>query len=276
MPQIPSKGVRTFCLFITSLIMLLEEDEGALNRMQTFTEQLARTLQSTNGNFFIPEAAFKKAKTVREFFSEIAPLYNYIDTDFLKDIVEASKCQKAIKKLQQFLAERACMPLLQLVEELRTTDDIGANTSELNQETTEHPESTSGSCLHTSAHDTFVVSTQPHVWSSDTAIPVTMKTSLENPTHGDYEMQKQAITSIWDLPSAVLTFFGCGTGSFIVTYTIPAQYTSYIKSAPISEAARLLLRESHILELSVGDDHIFSSHSCNASALPEVREYMHG
>ena len=245
---------KSFVLLITDLVAVLTETSGALLRITTALLHTPDILFDTR--------CIEEAKTVAEVFCYLMQFWSHTDCELLSFVVEASRCDAAATRLQEFLSFREenseCIiihpsqpppptPGAQTTPPSEQTRPPGAQTPPPSEQA--HPPK-----AHTPPTSLYEAnaSDRPAVVEQPRAAVIVASVDTDVLTQKDYNTISGLVCSVLSIPKRVLDFLGTEEGSVRLKWRVHAALVGSIKSLRISDSHLQLLARHGVTRITVG------------------------
>ena len=228
-----------FAIFMAELTEILEGHPKALPRMKIALKHLLLPLGIKRLARIVRSKEYQEAETVDRFFELLAPHWNSVDFSLLQTPVKASRCQPAIKKLEEFLSERKqisrFLVLQQAEHQLEQTHKQQATTHDVASLQLRQVDGTNSQILHQRSYEEIVA-----------------RVDTNQLTQRDYDDKTALVGASLKVPRYAMTFEKTGTGSITIHWKISREIVSYIQSIRISNQEMILLAKERITKIQVG------------------------
>ena len=218
---------------------MLEKHPNALTRMKTALKHLVLPFRIRRLARIVRSKDYQEAKTVDRLFELLAPYWNFVDFSLLQTLVKASRCQQAIKKLEEFLSEREKISrFLVLQQAERQLEQTHTQQATIHDVATLHlpqVEGTNSQVLHHRSYEEIIA-----------------RVDTSQLTLRDYDDKAALVSASLKLPRYAMTFEKTGTGSITIHWKISREIVSYIQSIRISNQEMILLAKERITKIQVG------------------------
>ena len=255
-------------LLITDLVAVLTETSGALLRITTALEHAPDVLFDTK--------CIEEAKSVAEVFRYLKQFWSHTDCELLSFVVEASRCEAATARLQEFLsfreenAERIIIhpsqpsppsPGAQTLPPFEQSPPPGAQTPPHSEQApppraqtpppTEQAPPPRAQTPPTSPHEASAFDC-PVVVEQPRAAVIVASVDTDVLTQKDYNAISCLVCCVLSIPKHVLDFLGTEEGSVRLKWRVHATLVGSIKSLRISDSHLQLLARHGVTRITVG------------------------
>ncbi len=231
-----------WALLIVTLTEILSGHENALIKMKTAFEQRVRSkpvgksggkLKKFNPVVASPE--YKEAKAINAFFNLLAPFWNWKEYSLLEFLVEASGCESAIEKLQEFIESRkqeAPFVVLQLSPEVEAK-----------------PGQTDGAISPLSLPGSLVEQSTGDPRKPQQKVLVLMKVKKDVLTLEDYDQEASLLCRVVKISRHDLTLLGTGTGCIAIRWKIASDLAEGIQHTTVTNTLLQELAEQRVVQI---------------------------
>ena len=231
---------------------LLDQFPNALAKLKQIFASLVLPLDEGKVAPLVDPVSYESAETVRELFRLMAPYWNSLSTDLLSLLLEASGCNQAANKVDEFVETRARKA--NLILWIRQLPALASSESDLDVAVLKAVHNAPLSVLQ-SLHPAVFAQLPEH---EVTFIRTTVRISVEVNKHllciADYEQITTALSGFFKVPKAALVYAGCSKAPLVLCWLASHCLVAYIESAGAGglRGERLLV-ESKVTGLAVGD-----------------------
>ena len=233
---------KAFVLLIADLVATLTKTSEALLQITTAFEHIREV------PFLFETKRIEEAKSVAEVFRYLKQFWSHTDCELLSFVVEASNCEAATARLQEFLsfteenAERIIIHPSQ-----PSPPPPGAQTPP----PSEQAPSPRAQTPPTSPHEASA-SDHPVVMGQHRAVIIVASVDTDVLTQKDYNDLSDAVRSVLSLKKYVLVFDGTEEGCVRLKWRVHAALVGSIKSLRISDSHLQLLARHGVTRITVG------------------------
>ena len=224
---------REFKVFLTNLIALLANHDGALVRMKASLSYINLPTQCGRLAKIIRIKRYQQAETVHDFFELLSPYWCYTECSLLQTIVRVSRCQSAIKEVNAFLLKRREVSKYLILQQADQPEHSYCSSTLLH-----HPHSVSPS-------------NEAEIESHTT---IRIKVNARILTQRGYNAYAELVCMTLGLPGYSLQLTKTGSGSIIITWSVHDELVPYIQHIleQISDWELKLLASRGVTEISIG------------------------
>ena len=200
----------------------------------------------------VEAASYQHAQTHREVFRPMSPYWNYLSTDLLQLLTEASGCNLAAMKLSEFVQARSRKGHLAVCHSSESQGDdmsLGASISPGHRSVHTGPLAALQS-LHPAV---FSRLPEHKVVTSRNTIRITAEVNKPLLSLSDYEAVTTAVGGVFKLPRQALVYAGCSVSPIVLCWLVSADVLPYIKSVDVGLGGHRFLAEHDISGIAVGD-----------------------
>ena len=274
--SLPQNIAFAFAALLSDLTGLLEQHEGALDKMKLTFKFIAEIMKSKAYYTLLQSKRYKKIKSVDDFFLLLTKFWKPVDCSFLITLVKATHCKPAIERLQAFLSSRDVEEdMTQLMQQSQVPSvssgaSIPASTVTTSPPTNdaltqlEEEETNSPSSLHSaeqlepstsnSEKNEQEIIVQPHSHQPD-SLSVHAKVAQNSLTLAEYERKTYILCGALKIPSCFLQLVGLDPGSVIIEWVTSKGLLPYLKSRVIRDADLLLLLKENFMSIHIGTEY---------------------
>ena len=276
--SLPQNIAFAFAVLLADLTGLLEQHEGALDKMNLTFQFIATIMKSKAYYTVLQSKHYKSIKSVRDFFLHLTNFWKPVDCSLLITLVEATHCNPAIERLQSFLSRRDVEEeMTKLMQQsqvptvaseasippstVTTSPPMNDAPTQLEEETNlpsslcsadqvEPPPSNS----EKNEEESKVISTQLQSHQSD-SLSVHATVDQNSLTLAEYEHKTNILCGALKIPRCFLRLVGMDPGSVIIKWVTSKGILPYLKSRVIRDADILLLLKENITSIQIGTEY---------------------
>ena len=277
--SLPQNIAFAFAALLADLTGLLEQHEGALDKMKLTFKFIAEIMKSKAYYTLLQSKRYKKIKSVDDFFLLLTKFWKPVDCSFLITLVKATHCKPAIERLQAFLSNRDVEEdMTQLMQQSQVPSvssgaSIPASTvttspptndalTKLEEEETNSPSSLRSadqleppaSNSEKNEQESVVIMAQPQSHQPD-SLSVHAKVTQNTLTLAEYERKANILCGALKIPSYFLQLVGLDPGSVIIKWVTSKGLLPYLKSRVIRDADLLLLLKENFMSIQIGTEY---------------------
>ena len=240
---------KAFVLLIADLVATLTKTSEALLRIMTAFDHIREV------PFLFEMKRIEEAKSVAEVFRYLKQFWSHTECELLSFVVEASNCDAATARLQNFLSfreENAEQIIIHPRRPSLPSPDTQApphfeqTTPPSEQTPPPRPQTPPPSSHEASASDRPAVVEQPR------AAVIVASVDTDVLTQKDYNAISCLVCSVLSIPKRVLVFDGTEEGSVRLKWRVNAALVGSIKSLRISDSHLQLLARHGVTRITVG------------------------
>ena len=286
-----------FGALLSDLTGLLEQHEGALDKMNLTFQFIAKIMKSKAYYTLLQSERYKNIKSVDEFLLLLTKLWKPFDCSLLITLVKATHCKPAIERLQAFLRNRDVEEdMTQLMQQSQVPSvsseasipaSIHATSSPINDSLTELEDKTnsplslrcvdqfkpSASNSEKNEQVSIVISTQPQSHQPD-SLSVQAKVAQDSLTLAEYERKTNILCGALKIPTYFLQLVGLDPGCVNIKWVTSNGLLPYLKSRVIRDADLLQLLKENIMSIQIGTEYCI--HIGSTEFWTEVRTILAG
>lgn len=253
---------RKWALLITDLVDILEGFEKALERMKTALENLVlprpaktsakrprRSKRLEECVLVVTSSEYKEVKTVRELFRLLAPLqvWSCIEPSLLGFVIEASRCQPAKERFQDFLKLRKSTAS-------STAIPLNVNLAVSDERTSPQMETAVPNGAPAQESTSHQLGENNGVQRQPTAGQVEIKEKLDRDalTVEEYDKNADYLCGIMAIPRYFLAYFGARDGCIVLRWGVPRQLLPHMLGAHITDNVLRTLAGLRVKEVRIG------------------------
>ena len=243
---------KSFGLFLRDLITILEGDHKAIASMKVILKSMTLPLQDEDGEDKLPvlinSPKYNNATTIVELVDALAPCWNEIDCDLLDTLVSASCSEAAIKRVEEFLAERdPDMPLVVRTSQRHTTADSDATVGKL---------TTPSQSTLTTEEASQRAKRMIQLYSiPEGATVVIVRTSKEQITIAKMHDVKEATCHNLRVPKEAMLYIEALPGSVTLIFLISIKLIRYLRAQHLWLHELYSLRSHGVFEVIIPDQY---------------------
>ena len=252
-----SQPVIEFGKTMCDLTQILEASDRALTNMLVAFEQMAYYMKSEAYMAIVNSNQYKAVDSVRTFFRLLAPHWKPVDCSLLNALVDAASCEKATKRLNEYLSKSHNVVLGSDDEEVSYNNEPETSAHHMVSQGSKKDvkaslrdavpalpavASTLTMVSEPAADSTFITCSQPHANSS--AVPVLATVAADELNWGSLRAMKSLLCGIFRVPPFALQYDKSGKGSVVIHLVTSKKIASHIKSIMLDDRdMNLLLQE---------------------------------
>ena len=259
---------KTMC----DLVEILEASDTALKNMLVAFEHMAYYMKSATYITIVESNQYNTVDSVRTFFRLLAPHWKPVDCSLLKALIDAASCEKAIKRLNEYLSNSHNVVLgemlpddnelerlaLRTVSQDSTNDDIATAPLQdaipnATNRSLHAVASTPTTVSKPAADPTPVTCSQPRGNSS--AVPVVATVAANELHWGPVRAMKSLLCGIFRVPPFTLQYDKSGQGSVVIQWVTSRKIALHIKSIILDDGDMNLLSQKRITKVQVDTDY---------------------
>ena len=201
----------------------------------------------------VEAASYQHAQTHREVFRLTSPYWNYLSTDLIQLLTEASGSNLAATKLSEFVQARSSKGQSVLCCSQDSSkpqrDDVDASISPGHRLVHTGPLEALQS-LHPAV---FARLPEHKAVTSRNTVRITAEVNKPLLSLSDYQALTAAVSAVFNLPQQALVYAGCSVSPIVLCWLVSADVLPYIKPANVVLSSHRLLTEHNISGIAVGD-----------------------
>ena len=282
--------MQDFGAMVGDIILILQRNDGALERMLITFEQMVLPMKSEMYTTLVKSEEYRNVCSVRALFQLLAPLWKPVDCSLLTTLVKATKCKEAIDRLSTYLKNRNeagqnvslgeesekvfIQPLSAVTDEddLVTTPEFQesppnesshANNTITTTSAAKVPDhspphgagsgSLCGSDPPSQSPESNVILSQPKVQRD--SLLITAKVTKDRVTLAEYDRKTYLLRGLLRLPRFMVQYEGVGPGSVVIKWTTSEGLLPYILSNVVDDGDLQLLLQENIVSIQIGTEY---------------------
>ena len=221
-----------------AVVDLLVQCPNALTQLKQSLASLALPVGDGKVVSLVDPSSYEAANTIPEFFRLMASHWNYLSTNLLSLLLEASGCKPAAVKLAEFEEARASSGPLVLCTQTASTSEL----SSVHSLPLEHLQS-----LHPAVFTESMAAAERNTAriTAEVDKPLLHVSCLEEVT--------TAICGFFKLPKAALVYAGCSENPLALCWLVSRDLLPYMRSYMGATSGDLLLAEQQVTQFAFGD-----------------------
>ena len=250
------------------LTEILQKTEKALELMVDTFEHMAYYMKSEAYISLVKSSEYKAVDSVRTFFRLLAPYLDHVGCSLLTKLVAASRCEKAIKRLDEYLScsqngllgkNDEEVPVLSghdftaMPEKYQIPQESVRDTS-LGKSTPPDPKSSSSivapeNNVQASAR---TICSQPVPNARE--VPVVTTVAANELSWGDIREKCRVLCGVFSIPCWALRYLTNDEGSVVIWWVTSTKIASHIQSIALDDSDMDLLKREMIVKVQVGTE----------------------
>ena len=248
------------------LIEILQNTDKALELMVDTFEYMARYMESKVYKSLVTSNEYKAVNSVRTFFRLLAPYLEPVECSLLTKLVAASCCEKAIKRLDEYLL-RSQTGLLGKNDEkvpVLSSHDLMPEKYQLPREsvrdsnlTSPEPKCSNPVAAPENNAQAPIIHSQPVPNAEE--VPVVTTVAANQLSWGALRDKCRALCGVFSIPCWALRYLKNDEGSVVIWWVTSTKIASHIQSIVLDDSDMDLLKREMIVKVQVGTEYTIVS-----------------
>ena len=238
-----SQASRYYGIMMTDLISILECNKDSVKSMRACFDHMVQHADEKIYLDLIESSEYEKTNSVQSFFKLLRPYLKLHDCSLLKTLVQATKCEKAMKRLTKYLHITKNV-------KLKLGQDFSASPA-LERPSLEDPFIPESKAANSATLPQPVVRSEPTVDHSP--VPVTTTVAADEMSWGMLREIKKLVCGIFRVPQFSMQF-DCAepTGSVTIKWATSKKISSQMQSIVLDDGDKKLFLRENIASMQVG------------------------